>query len=363
MLEYLIQKKEEFRKLLFELDKYYETIQINPKAEPLLSIVMTASERSRQTYYTLASINASAMADKIHIVLVDDSIEDPILPENLETFGLFITFIKIRTTEKFWINPCVNYNIGFKFILGSRVIIQNAEVCHIGDVCSIVCSYTDDDYYVFDVLQTRDFEANEKIYTSRTIEIGVNDLFKGWCEHHVLRSQHYHYLATTSAKSMAKIGGFSFDYAMGVCYDDDDFKLRIRAANIKLISVPCTIGALGIHLYHDVHKLTAKGINDGYYNNHIFFTKEIILNGTNLYFDITSDFDFMEIKVRLFIQNMIKIVENKNSMLSDDQKFKVRSQILFNFVQQLLILSKRPLLDENANYEFYYNDEVKIQSV
>jgi hypothetical protein len=358
MIELFLQKKEEFRKVLFELEKYYDVTQINLKAEPLLSIVMTSSERSNQTYFTLDSMQTSVIADKIHIVLVDDSVEDPILPTKLETFGLFITFIKIRTNKKFWINPCVNYNIGFKFILGSRIIIQNAEVCHVGDICAIAGGYTDDDYYTFDVLQTRDFEANEKIYIAKNIEIGVNDLFRGWCEHHTIQQRHYHYLATTSAKSMTKIGGFSLDYTMAAGYDDDDFKLRIKASNIKLISVPHTIiGALGIHLYHNVPIITSKAINQGYHNNTLFFLKEIVMNGTNLYFDITSDFDLIEIKANLCIE-YVKEVKQINTLALTD-RFKPRAKKTFNLINQLLFLSEKPPLDETVNYDFYYYDEIE----
>jgi glycosyltransferase involved in cell wall biosynthesis len=94
---------------------------------------MTACNRSKQTYFTLQTIqNSSHKA--IQIILVDDSDSDPIAKEELEKYPFYIDFISIKMQNKKWVNPVVNYNIGFEYIRGSKVVIQNAEVCHVGDV-------------------------------------------------------------------------------------------------------------------------------------------------------------------------------------------------------------------------------------
>jgi glycosyltransferase involved in cell wall biosynthesis len=104
-----------------------------PITAETISIVMTACNRSKQTYFTLQTIqNSSHKA--IQIILVDDSDAEPITKEELEKYPFYIDFISIKMQNKKWVNPVVNYNIGFEYIRGSKVVIQNAEVCHVGDV-------------------------------------------------------------------------------------------------------------------------------------------------------------------------------------------------------------------------------------
>ena len=82
---------------------------------------------------------------------MDDSDVDPIIKEELEKYSFYIDFISIKRQNKNWINPCVNYNIGFEFIKGSKVIIQNSEVCHIGDVLIFIDNnLKQNEYLVFD---------------------------------------------------------------------------------------------------------------------------------------------------------------------------------------------------------------------
>ena len=123
---------------------------------------MTSSNRSKQTYFTLSTLDP--LDCKLQVILVDDSTHDPIDLEKLKEFSFHIDFIQINRDVKNWFNPLVNYNIGFKFIKGSKVIIQNAEVCHIGSVLNFVKNIIDDNYYVFDVNASSNFETNEKIY-------------------------------------------------------------------------------------------------------------------------------------------------------------------------------------------------------
>ena len=94
---------------------------------------MTSSNRSKQVYYTLNTIQNSDYKN-IQVIIVDDSDNDPILEINLRKYPFYIDLICIKKENRNWHNPCVNYNIGFEFIKGSKVIIQNSEVCHIGDV-------------------------------------------------------------------------------------------------------------------------------------------------------------------------------------------------------------------------------------
>ena len=159
------------RKMVESKDlRYYRHVKLSVKeCNPEVSIVMTSCNRSKQVYYTLKTICGSSKAGKVHIVLVDDSDSDPVLKCKLEEFISrlhSIDFICINREMKNWANPCVNYNIGFQYIDegSSKVVIQNGEVCHIGDVLKYVESISENEYHVFDVKASENFKTNEKIY-------------------------------------------------------------------------------------------------------------------------------------------------------------------------------------------------------
>ena len=141
--------------------------------EKTISIIMTSSNRSKQTYHTLKTIQNSSYKN-IQLIIVDDSTHDPIQMDILETFPFYIDFININRQNKDWINPVVNYNIGFNFVKGSYVIIQNAEVCHVGDVIQyLIDNVQDDNYYVFDVKAINNMESNEEIYQIKQLDTSI----------------------------------------------------------------------------------------------------------------------------------------------------------------------------------------------
>jgi hypothetical protein len=222
------------------------------------TIVMTASNRSSQTYKTLDTISKS-VSKNIQVVLVDDSKQDGIQIDKLKSYPFAIDFIQIKQDTKCWCNPVVNYNIGFQFIQGKSVVIQNAEVCHVGDVLSFVKKNvlnSNNTYFVFDVRQSANHGSNEQLYTYTDLDISVYDkhsLFEpsAWYQSAAHNNRALHFLVATDITTFRKIGGFSYDYAFGDSYDDDDFLMKIRKLGIQIISLDNTnVGCGGIHLYH-----------------------------------------------------------------------------------------------------------------
>ena len=87
-LDYLINAKNLIKTIkqnVEETDIYYEHIVLenNPITDNAISIVMTASNRSKQTYFTLDTISHSLIKD-IQVIIVDDSNSDPLTKEKLE---------------------------------------------------------------------------------------------------------------------------------------------------------------------------------------------------------------------------------------------------------------------------------------
>ena len=92
-----------------------------------ISIVMTSHNRSKQVYFTLKTISMSSFKN-VQIILVDDSDSDKVDVEKLKEIPYYIDFIEIDRGKKFWHNPVVNYNIGFEYIKGSKIIIQKRKM-------------------------------------------------------------------------------------------------------------------------------------------------------------------------------------------------------------------------------------------
>lgn len=265
-------------------------IDNNSITSETISIVMTSSNRSKQTYFTLDTIKKSAYKD-IQVIIVDDSTNDPIKREVLERYPFYIDFITINKINKRWHNPLVNYNIGFTYIKGSKIIIQNAEVCHIGDVVSNVYNNTfDNNYYVFDVKAVKDYDSNDKIYRMNTDNISIyenEELFSVWYQHET-NNRNLHFLTAMTINTFSLINSFSYDYIFGTCYDDDDFLLKIKSNKINIINFfnnNCGLG--GIHLFHGISTETWD-INRE--SNQLLFEKKInYYNNHHEYIDVSED--------------------------------------------------------------------------
>jgi hypothetical protein len=266
--------------------------------EKTITIVMTASNRSRQTYFTLQTIQNSSYKD-IQIILVDDSDSDSINRETLEKYPFYIDFILIKRENKNWVNPVVNYNIGFEYIQGTKLIIQNAEVCHIGDVLAYMGEQMiPDNYYVCDVKAAKSLYTNDVIYQSNTNTIDIynnHSLFGIWYQSRE-RTVNYHFLSGMTMDTFNKIKNFSYDYSLRTSYDDDDFLLKIIANKITVINLfhdEYNFG--GIHLWHNsIIKKNRKKIEN---NQNIFNKKKEYYKKTGKYIDIFNNNDIIIPKI------------------------------------------------------------------
>lgn len=298
-METLLRHKDcifDVKKKVDEMDNYYYThlsIENNIIDENTISIVMTASNRSKQTYFTLNTISKSVFKN-VQVIIVDDSDIDLIDIDTLknESYKFSIDLIKINRENKNWHNPLVNYNIGFKFIKGGKVVIQNAEVCHIGDVLKFIDRIVvEDNYYVFDVNASLNYETNEIIYNSdiSSIDIYNNNLFHMWYQS-INNNRNYHFLTSLKRETFNKINSFSYDCTMGKWYDDDDFLLKIISRKINIVNIfhnEHNIG--GIHLFHGLSgERWDKGVEG---NIDLFYKKRHFYNVHGIYNDITENIE------------------------------------------------------------------------
>jgi UDP-N-acetylglucosamine 2-epimerase len=271
---------------------YYDHHIVNEYklSKDTISIVMTACNRSKQTYYSLESFARSSFKS-IQVIIVDDSDTDPIRIEELTRYPFYINFIKINKSKKDWSNPCVNYNIGFEFVKGNQVVIQNAEVCHVGDVLQYIHTNVDlNSYYVFDVIASYDYTTNETIYNKDKLDISMfhENLWSSWYQKTNINNNKYHFLTAMNINVFKNIGGFSYDYAFGNAYDDNDFVLKITSLDIPIITVDNQIANCGgAHLFHGLSENQwAKALP---MNDKLFDLKKNYYQKTSMYIDISEN--------------------------------------------------------------------------
>jgi hypothetical protein len=289
-------------------DFYIEHERINEQnihnisKEDLISIVMTSHDRSRQVYHTLKTISQSSVKT-VQVILVDDSDNDCVSSEKLKEFNLYIDLIRINKTKKNWANPCVNYNIGFKYIRGSKVIIQNAEVCHVGDVLQYVKNNVNDNkYHVFDVRTSQNFETNELLYKvydekdNMNVELLNRMSLGGWYQHYKNNNVNYHFLTALTSDTFNQIRGFSLDYSFGTCHDDNDLLLKIELCNIPIIQVCNDVHKVaGIHQYHCYHKSADRRAYYSESNQSLYDKKKRYIQTNKKYLEVSDGNDTEEL--------------------------------------------------------------------
>jgi glycosyltransferase involved in cell wall biosynthesis len=271
------------KNILETMDKnYFDLTLINGKVidNDTISIVMTACNRSKQTYYTLSTINNSSYKN-IQIILVDDSTHDPILIRKLQEYNMHIELINIK--NKFWVNPCVNYNIGLKHARGGKVIIQNAEVCYVkGDILSYVAhNVKNNEYHSFNIYALDNIEQNNLLYEDNT---NPETRLKGmWYQHPAHRNAYYHFLVAMTIDTFKKVGGFDIDYSIGVDFDDNGLVHRVRGSGIKLVNVGESF--MGVHLWHAQSSCGSQSSNVS--NQHLFMVKHNYYDKYKIFLDLT----------------------------------------------------------------------------
>jgi hypothetical protein len=301
-----------------------------PITAETITIVMTACNRSKQTYFTLQTIQNSTHK-AIQIILVDDSDEDPITKEGLEKYPFYIDFISIKRQNKNWVNPVINYNIGFGYIQGSKVVIQNAEVCHVGDVLGYMGEkITPDNYYICDVKAVKSSAENDIIYMNNmnTTDIYNNEsLFDIWYQGRK-RIVNYHFLSGMTIDTFNKIKKFSYDYTMGFAYDDDDFLLKIISNNINIINLFHDQNNFGgIHLWHNSsQKKIMRKIES---NQNIFEKKKEYYSKIGKYIDIIEQNIYNNIPKPDIIK--IELMPNTNLLELQNLFTKFTNQKILHF--------------------------------
>jgi glycosyltransferase involved in cell wall biosynthesis len=222
----------------------------------MISIVTAYHNRKKLFIKTLESFQKSSFND-FEVIAVDDcSHEDERLEDLTEKFP-FLKIVRLEKKDKWYVNPCVPFNIGFKHASGDKIIIQNPECLHSDDILNFVNeNLTENNYLSFGcyslneiqtstILQLDEFKGFVNPSTYKTTRILV-DGDEGWYNHSIYRPKSYHFCTAITKKDLEELGGFDERFAEGVAFDDDEFVHRI-SLKLNIIFVD---NLVAYHLWH-----------------------------------------------------------------------------------------------------------------
>ena len=355
-----------------------------------ISIIIGYYNRKTQLFYTLKTIEKSSYKN-IEIIIVDDcsdNISDVLKDSDFEIFSMDIKIISIKKEEKTWINPCVGYNRGISESTGDIIILQNAEVCHIGDCINyVINNLKKNNWLTFNCYGLNDFKDNDYIYSQNnskviynyinkiwlennyTLRPGGNHAFNkdpgGWLNHYLFHFTAYHYFGAIYRDDLFNKmnGGFDLDYSNGICLDDCDFIKRLIYNNIQLTTnIFSDDEPFVIHLYHEKSKnmidnpLEKYNINKKIYSEkckNMNFTDDYklykFMPNPTLYNNTEANYSNVNILIGVILDNDLKIYKIQNNLI--------------NFINKDAVFLSHSVKNINLNIVFcvYDKNNIKIK--
>ena len=224
----------------------------------MISIVTTYYNRRKVFENTLKTIKKSTIKD-FEFIVVDDASDPSQRLESLKSQYPFLKIIRIEPDDKWYVNPCVPFNIGLREAKGEKIILQNPECLHVHDILSYVDENLDDSMYITFSTYGLDEKTNKSVsfhLKNNSLEDFIRkqpqrpiygEVSLGWYNHSLHRPGHYHFCAALTRDNLRKLNGFDERYAFGVGFDDDEFLHRIKTLGLK----PIIVGnKSAIHQYH-----------------------------------------------------------------------------------------------------------------
>ena len=185
----------------------------------MISIVTGYYNRKELFICTLNSIVKSKFKD-FEIIAVDDGSSPEHRLEDLTEDYPFLKIIRLEKSNKWYINPCVTFNIGLREAKGDIIVLQNPECFHVHDILSYLNENINDTNYIsisaygLNSVLTKTLPNNiandtvEELLKSLPQETYRGWDTLGWYNHSIYRPVHFHFCSAMSRNSMAKLNGF-----------------------------------------------------------------------------------------------------------------------------------------------------------
>lgn len=222
----------------------------------MISIVTAYFNRKKLFIKTLESFEKSSCKN-FEVIAVDDcSHEEERLEDLIPRFS-FLKVIRLEKKDKWYVNPCVPFNIGFKHASGDKIIIQNPECFHADDIISHVNEkLTDNEYFSFGCYSLSETQTsylnqienyksfiNTDTYKKKSVSFDGDE---GWYNHSIYRPNAYHFCSAITKKNLDESGGFDERFATGFAFDDDEFVHRIKLR----LNVAFFDELVALHMWH-----------------------------------------------------------------------------------------------------------------
>ena len=239
---------------------------------------------------TLRTIEYYNKSRDIEVIIVDDNSDKSESVLDLPgEFKIPVIIIPITKQEKRWMCCCMPFNIGFSYVTGDIIIIQNPENLHVGDIvgyamrklCNNVffsfalysMNQKDSDYLYKNAIKKGIFDG-ESIKRVIGTFVGKKEMWRDgdscWYNHSIYNPAGNHLISAITRYDLEDLHGFDERYGPGFAYDDIEFKIRIQRKRmiIKIVDEPFAI--------HQRHALAAYSKNREEFNRNC----EILSNMT-----------------------------------------------------------------------------------
>ncbi|MCX8533625.1 glycosyltransferase family 2 protein [Chryseobacterium luquanense] len=275
----------------------------------MISIVTAYYNRRELFIRTLESIKNQNHKSSFEVIAVDDGSDEHERLEDLTAEYLFLKIIRLEKKNKWYSNSCVPFNIGFKAAKGDKIIIQNPECLHYGNVLDYVeKNLTDTDYLCFscfsldkeitdnldDRLQNKHFI--EQLISSNALIHG-KDGRNGWYSHSEYRPMPFHFCTAITNKNLKKLGGFDELFSLGIAYDDNEFLCRINKKKLNVRFIDNEI------VLHQNHYLPTSTSYQSRSNKEVLMEKNL-----DIYRNITINKSFVSNRIIKNLPSLLKAV-------------------------------------------------------
>jgi glycosyltransferase involved in cell wall biosynthesis len=222
---------------------------------------MSYYHRKEQLDKTLESIHASEVND-YELIIVDDASPTPLVCDEARV-------IRVEPSEKWYHNPCIPYNRGFKEAKGDIVIIQNPECYHVGDVLAYARDRARKGLYLSFACYALNRNESWLLQHEGRMPKLADRMFKrpednGWYNHRQHRPVGFHFCSAIMKEDLEMLGGFDERYAGGVGYDDDDMAKRIQKIGMRIDIVQ---NPYVLHQFHMPFSYMADGMRELHQRN------------------------------------------------------------------------------------------------
>lgn len=212
----------------------------------MISIVTAYYNRKKLFVRTLESIKKQNFQEAFEVIAVDDGSDNEERVENLVEQFPFLRVIRLEKKQKWYHNSCIPFNIGFRAAKGDKIIIQNPECLHFGNILEYTATHLKKNTYLsfscfsLDKTTTENLDSlitnpeNIKMVIEKNNHIIKNDGEAGWYNHSVFRPEAFHFCTAILKQDLSKLGGFDELYSYGIGYDDNEFLWRIKKMGMQI---------------------------------------------------------------------------------------------------------------------------------